>query len=251
MSNIISVVLFKDTNDRFVRGTIVLESSEITEYYRIDNNNGYTPVNCTGNVVPSFWSTKNSTNSNPLRLSGLYFTVPQNISTFDFGLTSTTKVGNISDLSNLSVGGVNAVVSDTVLSPISNPLPSTSDPEGSATLTTSTAGEGATQSIAIAYNYSNHFDRIVTALEQISENINIIRDAQERSYSTLEILANDIRSNSLYLGQMARILGQDSIPIKDVYAPLSYSSIVKLFKEQGIDIDSLISQTRDKLRGLE
>lgn len=77
---------------------------------------------------------------------------------------------------------------------------------------------------AIAINYTPYLERITPALESIA--------------SSLESIAVVVQQDG-------------GIPVKDIYAPLSYSALIKVFSEQGIDIDSLISQTQDKLRGLE
>lgn len=42
-----------------------------------------------------------------------------------------------------------------------------------------------------------------------------------------------------------------AIPFKDIYAPLAYAAMIKVFAEQGNNVDELISKTREKLQGLE
>ena len=77
---------------------------------------------------------------------------------------------------------------------------------------------------AIAINYTPYLERITPSLESIA----------------------------LSLESISNILDQQGgIPFKDIYAPLSYASLIKLFREQGDDIDALISETRNKLQGLE
>lgn len=67
----------------------------------------------------------------------------------------------------------------------------------------------------IAVDYSKYYERIASSLETI-----------ENAVTT------------------------EGVNFKDVYASLSYSSLIKVFEEEGIDIDDLISKTQDKLQGL-
>lgn len=82
-------------------------------------------------------------------------------------------------------------------------LPSTPTPPAAATLTTSSAGSGATANNAIAYDYSPHLIRVVTALEQLSYSLAFIADKIDNmSDKSSEIATNSsaIRSS---LAEMA------------------------------------------------
>lgn len=71
-----------------------------------------------------------------------------------------------------------------------------------AVLTTSSAGTGATASNAIAYNYSPHLIRIVTALEQLSLSIAFIADKMDNVSDKL----GDIATQSSILATQSSIL---------------------------------------------
>lgn len=81
----------------------------------------------------------------------------------------------------------------------------------------------------IVIDYTAYYERIATALESSQTAIEDMRDVVTGS----------------------REVTGGGIPIKDAYAALSYSTIFKVLTEQGVDVDSLISQTQTKLRGLE
>ena len=67
----------------------------------------------------------------------------------------------------------------------------------------------------IAVDYSQYYERIASSLEAI-----------ENAVTT------------------------EGVNFKDVYAALSYSSLIKVFEEEGTDIDDLISKTQNRLQGL-
>ena len=68
---------------------------------------------------------------------------------------------------------------------------------------------------AIAINYAPQLERIATSLETI-----------------------------------AAAVSTNGVKFEDKYAALSYSSLIKVFEEEGIDIDALIAKTQNKLQGL-
>ena len=68
---------------------------------------------------------------------------------------------------------------------------------------------------AIAINYAPQLERIATSLETIASAIN-----------------------------------GEGVVFKDKYASLSYSSLIKVFEEENIDLDALIAKTQTKLSGL-
>jgi len=134
-------------------------------------------------------------------------------------------------------------------------LPSTNPPPGSATQVGDNTG--------VAFNYSPHLDRIVTALEELSLSMAFVADKIDNISDKLTDISNtlgtiadksiidsqnlqDIRD--IFLGEK-EVVGA-GIPIKDVYSALAYSSLIKVFEEEGVDIDALIAKTRSKLEGL-
>jgi len=52
------------------------------------------------------------------------------------------------------------------------------------------------------------------------------------------------------LEKIASVIDSEGVVFKDKYASLSYSSLIKVFEEEGIDIDALIAKTQNKLSGL-
>jgi hypothetical protein len=76
---------------------------------------------------------------------------------------------------------------------------------------------------AIAINYAPYLERIATALEAQKIAIEEIRDV---------------------------VKNPSGIPIKDIYASFSYSALVKLYQEEGRDINDLIARTKQILDNL-
>jgi hypothetical protein len=127
-------------------------------------------------------------------------------------------------------------------------LPFTNPPPGSATQVGDNTG--------VAFNYSPHLDRIVTALEQISLSMAFVADKIDNISDKLTDISNKATIDSQNLQDIRDIfLGEKEvvgagIPIKDVYSALAYSSLIKVFEEEGVDIDALIAKTKSKLEGL-
>ena len=130
-------------------------------------------------------------------------------------------------------------------------LPSTNDPVGQASLS-SESGKG------LAYNYSEHLDRVITALEQlsismatISANISILtansstmiqhtgQISDTLSTSDSSKLADNIQTLSNKISEMQTLASGTGIHTIGPYEWLAYSSILQLYEEQGIDIASL------------
>lgn len=78
-------------------------------------------------------------------------------------------------------------------------LPSTPTPPVAAVLTTSSAGSGATANNAIAYDYSPHLIRIVTALEQLSASLAFVADKMDNVSDKLGDLAVQSAAHSTSL----------------------------------------------------
>ena len=123
-------------------------------------------------------------------------------------------------------------------------LPSTNDPVGQASLS-SESGKG------LAYNYSEHLDRVITALEQlsismatISANISTMIQHTGQISDTLTTsdsskLADNIQTLSNKISEMQTLASGTGIHTIGPYEWLAYSSILQLYEEQGIDIASL------------
>jgi hypothetical protein len=82
-------------------------------------------------------------------------------------------------------------------------LPSTPTPPAAATLTTSSAGSGATANNAIAYDYSPHLIRVVTALEQLSYSLAFIADKMDNVSDKLSDLARQSASQTSLLSTLS------------------------------------------------
>jgi len=143
-------------------------------------------------------------------------------------------------------------------------------PPGSAVFTSVSYGSGPTANGAIAYDYSPHLNRIVSALEQLSLSMAFIADKVDNisdkinnisvSLANVSDKINNISDKTtldsqnikdirdIFLGEK-EVVGA-GIPIKDVYSALAYSSLIKVFEEEGVDIDALIAKTKSKLEGL-
>jgi hypothetical protein len=80
----------------------------------------------------------------------------------------------------------------------------------------------------MAVDYSQYYARMADAAEATQAAVEEIRDIIN---GTQEVTGG-------------------GVPIKDIYAALSYSALIKVFNEEGVDIDSLIEQTQAKLDGL-
>jgi hypothetical protein len=81
-------------------------------------------------------------------------------------------------------------------------LPTTPAAPVAAVLTTSSAGTGATANNAIAYDYSPHLIRIVTALEQLSLSIAFIADKMDNVSDKL----SDIATQSSIIATQSSII---------------------------------------------
>jgi len=89
---------------------------------------------------------------------------------------------------------------------------------------------------AIAINYAPQLERIATSLETTVTSLETIATSTETIATSLETIASAIND--------------EGVVFKDKYASLSYSSLIKVFEEEGIDIDALIAKTQNKLSGL-
>lgn len=108
-----------------------------------------------------------------------------------------------------------------------------------ATLQTTNAGSGSTESVSIAFDYSDHFNRAITALEFANNNSQTLLNKLTAVTESLQEIANSVNEQTLQL--------RTGVPIMDVYAPLSYSSLVKLYDDEGTNVTGLIARTKSVL----
>jgi hypothetical protein len=242
-----SVTLYKDINNDFLYGTAVVSLETSLTTYNVggvaytNGSFGITPVNLTNGCYFGYeYRPSEIISSKGTSVAKIY--VPANVTTFNFGLASIPAISlNSTNLASFSIGGVAATFS---LSGETRPvagLPTT--PASPTTAIQSAVGPN-------PYNYSEHFNRAISALEQISININLIKNAQESSLSTLIVLANDIRNGTVSTGRIADTISRDAIQIKDIYSAVSYSSLLKVLEEDGVDVGALISKTQQTLDNL-
>jgi hypothetical protein len=123
-----------------------------------------------------------------------------------------------------------------------------------ATLTTVNAGAGDTESVAIAYDYSNQINAIVTAINNMSENTaNTIISLSNVANKMVEV-SNSIDQQTESINAQSAViqalLSSSGVPIRDVYGSLSYSTLIKVLEEEDVDIDDLIARTRVYLESL-
>lgn len=261
---VLSVTIFKDINDKFIKGTITVDLSDQAESYLVEGVPP-NPINLTDNVVFSYVYTPEpgfirKGTSTP------YITVPAGVSSFDFGFfyDGVILTANVADF---TVGGITAsIVLDEETTLTDPTLPSTTAPPGQAPIYTAerttvipgasgdgveTPGGGSVTTTDIEIDYSNHLDRLVTALDQISSNINQMRAIQEQTVLILSQLNNNYQQSAVAATRVADTISGDAIPTKDIYAALGYASLIRLFEEQGVDINSLLQKTKNILEGLE
>jgi DNA-binding NarL/FixJ family response regulator len=117
-------------------------------------------------------------------------------------------------------------------------LPGTPTPPPAATLTTSSAGTGATANNAIAYDYSPHIIRILTAIEQISYSLAFIADKIDNmSDKSSEIATNSsaIRSSLATMASSSTTIATaatgDGIHMKGAQDWIGLISTYKLYVE--------------------
>lgn len=95
---------------------------------------------------------------------------------------------------------------------------------------------------SIAIDYSLYYERMAAAAEaQATAMQNLVTAAQAQQSAVEEI--RDIINGS-------QEVAGGGIPMKDVYASLSYSALIKVFEEEGVDVDALIAKTQTKLDGI-
>jgi hypothetical protein len=93
-----------------------------------------------------------------------------------------------------------------------------------AVLTTSSAGTGATANNAIAYDYSPHLIRIVTALEQLSLSMAFIADKIDNVSDKLTDLATQSSIQSSLLSSMAAAVTPGSTTIGAILSDVAQAS---------------------------
>ena len=155
----------------------------------------------------------------------------------------------------------------------STTLPLTANPPGQATLytaekTTTIPDPGGTVTTTdIEFDYSAHLDRIVTALEQLSLSVSLLTDEMQYVRESLINMSTNstvIRNNTNTMVQkcttdtnnlqdIRNVVLSDQqgpgVPIRDVYSSIAYSTLIKLFEDEGIDINALIAKTKAQLDG--
>jgi hypothetical protein len=93
-----------------------------------------------------------------------------------------------------------------------------------AVLTVSAAGTGATANNAIAYDYSPHLIRIVTALEQVSLSMAFIADKIDNVSDKLTDLATQTSIQSSYLSSMSAAVTPGSTTIGTILSDIAQAS---------------------------
>jgi len=106
-----------------------------------------------------------------------------------------------------------------------------------ATKTIENAGSGDTESVAVAFDYSEHMNALISAIDRLSKNTS-------NTALILSSLLSQVKSQTTAI---ENILLSDGIPIKDVYSAVSYASLIRVLEEDGVDIDALIAKTQNRL----
>ena len=221
---VISVVNFVDLSDRYLFTQVTL-SDTTTE---------------TSLYVSSIVSIKTITNNVTFSGSkgGPYqFSVPAGVSSFKFGLLTRDLDSVLGSSISFTISGVLSrtsviEVSENISSIV---LPSVEPAVGSATV----VGD-ITKGVAL--DYSNHLDRIVTALEQISISCNTIATNATLGANNSIILANA-------LAQLSNLSITDGHKTITPYDYLSYTSLLDLYAEEGKNLEILKSQFNQVPKG--
>ena len=103
-------------------------------------------------------------------------------------------------------------------------LPTTPAAPVAAVLTTSSAGTGATANNAIAYDYSPHLIRIVTALEQVSLSMAFIADKIDNVSDKLTDLATQSSIQNSILSSMYAAITPGSTTIGAILSDIAQAS---------------------------
>ncbi len=103
-------------------------------------------------------------------------------------------------------------------------LPTTPTAPAAAVLTTSSAGTGATANNAIAYDYSPHLIRIVTALEQVSLSMAFIADKIDNVSDKLTDLATQSSIQNSILSSMYAAITPGSTTIGAILSDIAQAS---------------------------
>jgi hypothetical protein len=103
-------------------------------------------------------------------------------------------------------------------------LPTTPTAPIAAVLTTSSAGTGATANNAIAYDYSPHLIRIVTALEQVSLSMAFIADKIDNVSDKLTDLATQSSIQNSILSSMYAAITPGSTTIGAILSDIAQAS---------------------------
>jgi hypothetical protein len=103
-------------------------------------------------------------------------------------------------------------------------LPTTPTAPVAAVLTTSSAGTGATANNAIAYDYSPHLIRIVTALEQVSLSMAFIADKIDNVSDKLTDLATQSSIQNSILSSMYAAITPGSTTIGAILSDIAQAS---------------------------
>ena len=103
-------------------------------------------------------------------------------------------------------------------------LPTTPTAPAAAVLTTSSAGTGATANNAIAYDYSPHLIRIVTALEELSLSMAFIADRIDNVSDKLTDLATQSSIQNSILSSMYAAITPGSTTIGAILSDIAQAS---------------------------
>jgi hypothetical protein len=128
-------------------------------------------------------------------------------------------------------------------------LPGTPTPPAAATLTTSSAGTGATANNAIAYDYSPHLIRIVTALEQLSYSMAFIADKLDNLSDKMTVNSDNV---TVLVDQVTRLTEQvtrETPRVLEAVATFNGTATVSLASTLTIDPTGYFLQGTDIVAG--
>jgi hypothetical protein len=116
----------------------------------------------------------------------------------------------------------------------------------SATLQTTNAGSGATESVAIAYDYSSYFSRMITAQEQTTSattesvtKLNQINSTLETLNSKIEDLNSKIEDLNLKIETIKTLAEGDGLHIVGPWEWLGQVGIVQYLEDKGLNLGEL------------
>ena len=109
----------------------------------------------------------------------------------------------------------------------------------SATLQTTNAGSGDTESVAIAYDYSSHFSRMITAQEQTASATTESVNKLNQINSTLETLNSKIETLNSKIETIKTLAEGDGLHIVGPWEWLGQVGIVQYLEDKGLNLGEL------------